>query len=432
MRTHPEEPRTDGAQGVPSSSAARVTCPGSVRRAARTLFGREAKLRWVHLVLGGALFMPFWLVSTVVIGTLTRERNAFTGSATIQLAAYGLSLPLVALVGLLPLSRSLSATAARALCGVPAERLEEHPAHTASARFRTAAWWTLHLGIGALISGASLVVPLFAVGLILAPALGGPGALSDVSATAWMPPAGVAMLLALACASAAAGSLLARLAPLLLGATPGDRLAAAERRATELEERNRVARELHDSVGHALSAVTLQAGAARKVLHSDLEFVGEALALIEETSRRTVGELDAVLGLLRQDTDSDDPSGGPTLASLDELLSRSGVSVTLRTEGPLKEVAAPVSREAYRIVQEGLSNALRHAEGAAVTLLVAVRGHELVIGMENPLPERAPVRRPGGGRGLRGVAERASLLGGRAHAEPRDGVWRLTVRLPLK
>ncbi len=98
--------------------------------------------------------------------------------------------------------------------------------------------------------------------------------------------------------------LLARWAPELLGPTPADRLAAAEQRAADLAVRNRLARELHDAVGHALSAVTLQASAARRVLDHDPEFVREALAAIEDTTRRTVGELDAVLGVLREAGDA--------------------------------------------------------------------------------------------------------------------------------
>lgn len=239
------------------------------------------------------------------------------------------------------------------------------------------------------------------------------------------------MLIALAGCAAAAGALLARQAPVLLGPTPADRLAAAERRATELAERNRLARELHDSVGHALSAVTLQAGAARRVLDSDPGFVREALAAIEETTRRTVGELDSVLGLLRQDDDNTTQLDGPTLDTLDGLLARSGVPVSLSADGDLAAVPAPVSREAYRIVQEGLSNALRHAGASPVTLWIALRGEELEIMMENPLPDTAPVVRPGGGRGVRGIAERAALLGGRAQAGAQGAVWLLCARLPL-
>ena len=324
---------------------------------------------------------------------------------------------------------------------MPAGLLADGPARTRAARLRTAAWFTLHIGLGALVSGATLALPPFAVTVILLPLSGSVREWARAPQyPAWQlalfPFAGIAMLVALAGCAAAAGALLARQAPALLGPTPADRLAAAERRATELAERNRLARELHDSVGHALSAVTLQAGAARKVLDTDVEFVREALAAIEETTRRTVGELDSVLGLLRKGEQAEDGLDdgaftGPALDGLDGLLARSGVRVSLTTQGDPAGVPPLVSREAYRIVQEGLSNALRHAGASPVSLWIAVRGEELEITMENPLPDRAPAVRPGGGRGVRGIAERAALLGGEAEAGPRDTVWRLHARLPL-
>ncbi|MER7664394.1 histidine kinase [Streptomyces sp. NPDC096193] len=403
----------------------------------RALFGSRARLRWLHLVLGGALLMPYWLVGTVVIGPIVGSDNAFTGSLPHQFGAYAVALPIAALTALFPPARPLSVAAARALCGVPGQLLADGPAHSRAARGRTSVWFTLHIGLGGLISGASLALPPFAVTLMLLPLSGAVREwVRAPDYPAWhlalFPFAGIAMLLALAACVAAAGALLARLAPVLLGPTPADRLAAAEHRATELAERNRLARELHDSVGHALSAVTLQAGAARRVLDTDVEFVREALAAIEETTRRTVGELDSVLGLLRRgEQDEGTAATGPALDALDGLISRSGVPVSLTAEGDRAAVPAPVSREAYRIVQEGLSNALRHAGARPVSLRIAVRGEELEITMENPLPARAATVRPGGGRGVRGIAERAALLGGDAHAGPRGEVWRLHARLPL-
>ncbi|WP_406265926.1 histidine kinase [Streptomyces sp. NBC_00191] len=404
---------------------------------ARALFGTRAGLRWLHLILGGALLMPYWLVGTVIVGPLVGAKDMFTDSLPLQFGAYGIALPMAAVTALLfPLTRPLAVALAKALCGVPAERFAEGPARSRDARLRASGWFTLHAGIGALISGATLALPPFAVSLMVLPffpALRGRLELPHYPAwqLALFPFAGMAMLTALAACAAAAGALLARQAPVLLGPTPADRLAAAERRATELAERNRLARELHDSVGHALSAVTLQAGAARRVLDSDPEFVREALAAIEETTRRTVGELDSVLGLLRQDDDHTTQLDGPTLDTLDGLLARSGVPVSLSSDGDLAAVPATVSREAYRIVQEGLSNALRHAGASPVTLWIALCGEELEITMENPLPDRAPVVRPGGGRGVRGIAERAALLGGRAQAGAQGTVWLLSARLPL-
>ncbi|WP_434588421.1 sensor histidine kinase [Streptomyces sp. A5-4] len=409
------------------------------------LFGQRARLRWLHLILGGALLMPYFLLGSVAIGPFTGDTNVFT-SLAMQFGSFAVALPIAAATGLFPLARPLLVAAVRPLAGVPEGSLAEGPARSWAARVRTAGWYTLYVGLGGLISGASLALPPFAVVLIVLPLVGGlrdsrlrlPEAFDHTWALALTPVVGTAMLLALAACAAGAGALLARAAVVLLGPAPADRLAAAERRAADLAVRNRLARELHDSVGHALSAVTLQAGAARRVLDSDapgdVEFVREALTAIEETTRRTVGELDAVLGLLRQGEDAgQDATGfaGPTLDGLGDLLARSGVRVDCAAAPDLADsVPGAVSREAYRIVQEGLSNALRHGGAAPISLRIALHGEELEITMENPLPDSAPVLRPGGGRGLRGIAERATLLGGHSEAGPRGGVWRLTAHLP--
>ncbi|MYX97765.1 histidine kinase, partial [Streptomyces sp. SID486] len=248
------------------------------------------------------------------------------------------------------------------------------------------------------------------------------------------PLAGLALLLALAACAACCGALLARWAPVLLGPTARERLAAAEARAADLAVRGRLARELHDSVGHALSAVTLQASAARRLLDTDPRFVREALAAIEDTTRRTVGELDAVLGVLRED-DAPGTAPAPTLAAdLDGLLRRTraaGQRVTATVDTDPAALPPMVSREAYRIVQEGLTNALRHA-GEPVTVTIGTADGRLEITVENRLGAAPAARRPGGGHGLTGIADRVRLLGGTAQAGAADGHWRLRVRLPLR
>ncbi|WPP29129.1 sensor histidine kinase [Streptomyces sp. CL7] len=409
----------------------------------RPLFGRQARLRWVHLVLGGALAMPYVLVGTVVVGPVagSKDGQVFT-SLTMQLASFAVGLPLAVATSLFPLTRPLEGAAVRWLCGVPADRLAEGPARGRAAKGRTALWFALHLTSGAVVAGMSLALPPFAAVLIALPfvpawrdpRLGLPEILGHGWGPALAPAAGVVSLLALAGCAAGAGALLARWAPALLGPSPEERLAAAEARAADLALRNRLARELHDSVGHALSAVTLQASAARRVLGSDQEFVREALAAIEETTRRTVGELDTVLGVLR-DGDTPDAAPAPTLAAdLDGLLRRTraaGQPVTATVDAPLKALPPVLSREAYRIVQEGLTNALRHA-GAGVTVAVRVvlRDGHLEIGVDNPLAASASTR-GGGGHGLDGIRSRSRLLGGTARAGPVDGLWRLRVRLPV-
>ncbi|MFG3142694.1 sensor histidine kinase [Streptomyces sp. NPDC048211] len=406
------------------------------------LLGRRARQRWLHLIIGGALLMPYFLVGTVIVGVQRPQGDVFTSPAN-QLTAFAYALPMAALTALLPLARPLSVAVARALCGLPPDRpLADGPARTRQARIRSAAWFTLHVGLGGVVSGTTLSLVPFAVGVMGLPFFAAvrdapvpdlPSALDRTWVLALAPLAGIAMLVALAGCAAAAGALLANRAPVLLGPTPDDRLAAAERRAAELAVRNRLARELHDSVGHALSAVTLQAGAARRVLDSDPEFVRAALTAIEETTRRTVGELDTVLGLLRTDDDGvPDAPSGPGLDALDRLLAHCGLAVAY-AGGGTDGVPAVVSREAYRIVQEGLSNALRHGgHGEPVRLRIAVRAGELEMVLDSPLSVRPAVVRPGGGLGLRGIAERAVLLGGRTEAGPHDGRWRLTARLPLR
>ncbi|MFB6845551.1 sensor histidine kinase [Streptomyces sp. NPDC056373] len=409
---------------------------------ARLLFGRRARLRWIHLVLGGALAVPYVLVGSVVIGPATGFADVF-GSLPLQLASFAVGLPLAAVTSLFPLTRPLESAAVRWLGGVDADRLAPGPARTRGEKGRTAAWFTLHLGFGGIIAGMSLALPPFAVTLIVLPVLaavrgdrlGLPEVLDHAWALTLAPVAGTVSLVALAGCAAGCGALLARWAPLLLGPTPRERLAAAEARAADLAVRNRLARELHDSVGHALSAVTLQAGAARRVLDSDPEFAREALAAIEDTTRRTVGELDAVLGVLREG-DAPGTAPAPTLAAdLDGLLRRTragGRRVSAAVDADPEALPPLLSREAYRIVQEGLSNALKHAgERAPVEVRIAVAGGDLEITVENPVTGPAPSR-AGGGHGLRGIADRARLLGGTATAGPTPAqTWRLHARLPM-
>ncbi|WAZ20867.1 histidine kinase [Streptomyces cinnabarinus] len=414
-----------------------------MRRIARFLFGRGTRRRWIHLILGGALAMPYVFVGEIIVGPAAHARYVF-GDLTGKLLSFAVGLPLAALTAaLFPLTRSLEANAVRSLCGVGADLLSHAPARGRTAKERTAAWFTLHLGFGGIVAGMTLAVPPLAVVLMALPVVavfsdglwGFPAAWDRPWVLALTPLVGVALLVGLAACAAGAGALLARWAPALLGPTPGDRLAAAEARAADLAVRNRLARELHDSVGHALSAVTLQASAARRLLDSDPEFVREALAAIEDTTRRTVGELDAVLGVLREG-DAPGTAPAPTLAAdLDGLLRRTragGLRVVASVDADPEALPAVLSREAYRIVQEGLSNALKHAgDQVTMVLRIGVAGGLLEITLENPLGSASPCR-PGGGHGLRGIADRARLLGGTVEAGAESGTWRLRVRLPVK
>ncbi|MEU1402932.1 histidine kinase [Streptomyces sp. NPDC005728] len=224
------------------------------------------------------------------------------------------------------------------------------------------------------------------------------------------------------------GALATAIARRLLGPSAAERLAALEERTEQLLERTRIARELHDSIGHALTVAVVQAGAARAA--GDPEFTDRALGAIEETGRAALADLERVLGVLRE---SERPaSARPTLADAGRLLDSaraSGAEVDAEVTGPVAAVPGPVSREGYRILQEALTNVLRHAGTVPVQVRVSVADGTLALEVRNPLPAAIPG--PGRGSGLRGIRERAALLGGSARTGPDAGDWRVRAELPL-
>ncbi|UGQ13749.1 histidine kinase [Yinghuangia sp. ASG 101] len=417
----------------------------NARASLRSALGRRARLRWVHLVLGGALLMPFHLLTGTVVATVDLADDRVGAAYVRQLIALALDVPLVALVGLVPLVRTLEGNAVRVLATARGEVLTG-PAETWPARRRTSVWFTLHTAVGAAVAGISIAAPPAGIVMIALPFSSG---LRDATPDGfgWLefahdrPLAGIAaglLLMVLPVAAAAvAGGWLARIAPVLLGPTPADRLAFAEQRAERMAERNRIARELHDSVGHALSTVTLQASAAGRVLAHDQAFAAQALAAIEDTARTAVAELDHVLGLLREDGDTA-KAPAPSLADVDDLIARTratGADIALDLDGADPgRLPGVVSREAYRIVQEGLGNALRHAGTVPITVRIAVEDGELRLAIANPVAGKAGTPRPrprGGGRGLAGISERVRVLRGRFDAGARDGHWHLNAHIPL-
>ncbi|MBD0843655.1 sensor histidine kinase [Streptomyces sp. TRM68416] len=226
----------------------------------------------------------------------------------------------------------------------------------------------------------------------------------------------------------AAGRLVTALALRLLGPSPAERLAALEERTEQLLERTRIARELHDSIGHALTVAVVQAGAARAA--GDPAFTDRALAAIEDTGRAALEDLERVLGILRE---SDRPvSSRPTLVDADRLLDSaraSGAKLDSEVSGPLETVPGAVSREGYRILQESLTNVLRHAGAMPVRVRIDVTEGALALEVRNAMTGAIPG--PGSGSGLRGIRERAALLGGRARTGPDEGDWQVHVELPL-
>jgi signal transduction histidine kinase len=201
------------------------------------------------------------------------------------------------------------------------------------------------------------------------------------------------------------------------------------------EERLRIAREIHDVVAHAMTAINVQAGVAAHLLERDPNQAYDALRNIKHTSGAALTDLRSTLGMLR-DPSSAVPLGPPAglgdIAELTGGLQAAGVRVTLDIDSAA-DVPAPVQSVAYRIVQEALTNVARHAQASAVT--VSVRRVPGAITVEVTDDGTAAAQAPTGerlGNGVRGMRERAAALGGRLDAGPRDdGGWQVHALLPM-
>jgi signal transduction histidine kinase len=224
-----------------------------------------------------------------------------------------------------------------------------------------------------------------------------------------------------------------------------ERTAELERAREELarravtEERLRLARELHDVVAHAMSVIAVQSGVGAHVADSRPGEVGKALAAIEVTSRAALTELRRLLGVLRQDGDPQASLAPvPGLANLDVLLAEvaeAGLAVRLRVEGAPAPLPAGVDLSAYRIVQEALTNVIKHAGPAHAQVTIRYRDHEVAVEVIDDGRGGAAVAGDGGkgtGHGLIGMAERVAAFGGDLEVGPRPGGgFRVAARLPL-
>ncbi|MFF5426911.1 MULTISPECIES: sensor histidine kinase [unclassified Streptomyces] len=299
-------------------------------------------------------------------------------------------------------------------------------------RARTAAWLVLRAEAGLVTVFLSVWLPQVALTLA-GTAVEDPIAGAPLPSPTGGPAAAVLAplpVLALVAVVVTGGGLMAGAARRLLGPSVRERLAALEERTERILERNRIARELHDSLGHALTLAVVQAGAARAA--ADPGFTDRALEAIEETGRAALEDLERVLLLLRET--GGPPGSRPDLAEADRLLDSarsSGARVGAEVTGPLEHVPGPVSREAYRMLQEGLTNVLRHAGRVPVDVRIAVEDARLRLEVRNSLGTQAPTG-TGTGSGLRGIRERAALLGGSARAGRDGDAWVLRVDLPLR
>lgn len=387
--------------------------------------------RTVFLLIGGAVAVAFALLAVTLLGAFS------SGTQISPWAFIPLALVPMALVGFLPGVREVEVAAADSLLGtrelvVPEPMRREH-------RWRTALWTFVHEIIG-FLTGVAVVV----IGVALASPLVLVSGQSTLQMTGWALPRPstalawlllgllVAALVATAIAFiVGAGVSATWAAPLLLGPIGSDRLALAEQQLRREQEYRRLSRDLHDGVGHALSGISLQAAAGRRVLARDPERASDALAAIERLASTAAGELDHALGVLRDGVAPRHPE--PGTAQLDTLVAahrQLGMTVhsTVELHG---EVPSIVDATAYRICAEGLSNAAKHGAGGEAVLEVRAQGSaDLDVRVANPLGRRARGARRVG-RGLDGLRERVDLLGGTLDAGPVGEQWVLRARLPM-
>jgi signal transduction histidine kinase len=232
------------------------------------------------------------------------------------------------------------------------------------------------------------------------------------------------------------------------GARRSHALALAERaaerereqaRRTAIEERARIARELHDVVAHAMSVISVRSGAARLVRDREPAQAAEALGIIETISRRSLVELRRIVAVLRE---ADEPAAAdlgpaPGLRDLPALVSQiaaAGVEVEVRIEGEAHALPPTEDLSAYRIAQEALTNVVRHSGASHATLWVRYRPGTLEIECLDggrPVPRRPGVEGANGGHGLVGMRERVALFGGELSADECGRGFRVLARLPV-
>ncbi|MBG0821082.1 sensor histidine kinase [Planomonospora sp. ID91781] len=226
-----------------------------------------------------------------------------------------------------------------------------------------------------------------------------------------------------------------------------ERTAREETRRQVSEERLTMAQELHDVLAHNISLIHVQASTALHLIDDHPEQARTALTTIKQASKDVLTEMRSVIGVLRDDAPRSPTAG---LDRLDELVERSGLDVTAETSGSVRPLPPGVERAGYRIVQESLTNARRHAPGSSVTVLLEYGARELLIrvtdsgarvtaagpdgrpaGAPGGGPDADPGERLGGGNGIPGMRERAAALGGTLTAGPFERGFRVEVRLPV-
>jgi signal transduction histidine kinase len=204
--------------------------------------------------------------------------------------------------------------------------------------------------------------------------------------------------------------------------------------AAAREERTRIAREMHDIVAHSISVMVVQAGAAEEVLARDPQAASEPLAAIRRTGKGALVEMRRLLGVLRTDAEGLALAPQPGVRDLPRLVEQmraAGLDAQLALAPGLPELSPGPDLTAYRVVQEALTNALKHAGKVRADVRVGYADGAVEIDVTNPSTAAAAQTSQNGGHGLIGMRERAAIYGGVVDAGPVEGGWRVRARLPV-
>lgn len=400
-----------------------------------------ARGRIAHVFLAVALCLP--LVAAAVLFEVSIAQTR-TGLELALLSA--LAVVFVAVVvwaALVPSVRQVEVSAARVLLGLGDAALPDVRSPRAwTSRARGAAWLALLTGVGVVVTAALVSLVPTGLSLLSFPLTGNStvtwpvtGSVSHTGAgwhAIWMVGPGLLALAGCGAVVLGAARMLVWLAPRMLGPTLLERVGIAAERERALARANAVARDLHDQLGHTLTAMTVQVTAARRLMSVDPQAAERSLSVVEDLGRRAQAEVDRVVCTLR-----DGMPGGTqsTTESTDladtvqALVDESSLDVELHAPEGLLVTDDDGADAALAVIREALTNATRHGTGSA-TVLIQADSHSLRIEIRNPL--RRGVRAASTRAGLAGLRERVLLAGGEIAAGPNGGdSWLLIASLPI-
>jgi signal transduction histidine kinase len=398
-----------------------------------------------HVFVAVALALPVAAAVTAIGVAVVLPEQSMLNRWLLVLLGLGFC-AVVGWAAALPPVRQVEVATARALLGVDLPDVPDPAA--ARSRGAGAAWLAVLVGVGLVVGLAVLYLLPTGVGLLAHPLTGraevvwpnrtGVWHTGSGWEAAWVAAVGLLCLVLLVAVVLVAARLLVRWAPPMLGPTAAERLTLAAARERDLARANALARDVHDTIGHALTAMTVQATVARRLLDRDRDGADRALAAVEELGRRAQADVDAVVGALRTGTEGSVRSPVSTGLAARVRALAAGVPLPVRLE--LTESLTPepdVADAVEAVVREGLTNAVRHGEGP-VTVRVTAEDDGVYVAIGNPLSEQpsppAPADRSGAG--LVGLQERLILLGGILGAGPEDGAegdeWWLRAQIPWR